>query len=215
MKKILYIFLFYNVLITNAQTITNLTLTQGVGNSIDVYLEVTHGHLINLITNNFSIDGNIITFDSCYTIFGQTVVTYENSTTNIVLPNGIENYTINVLINTSGSLEECDYTGQSDTATLSFSLPLTEPVVLANTYLELDNNISIYPNPIKDGFVKLNNIKNIDIQDISLYSLLGKKLTQYKTNFNTLDLRSYNAGIYYIKIKTNKGTFNKKILIEN
>ena len=68
----------------------------------------------------------------------------------------------------------------------------------------LDNSVSIYPNPTS-------NILNIDIEntsnfEIAIYDLIGKKVGSYK-NQKQLDISNLNKGIYMLKINDVQSSF--------
>lgn len=82
----------------------------------------------------------------------------------------------------------------------------------------LTNNkskILIYPNPTS---AEINVVSNDEskIQQIQLYDLTGKlmELGMYNSNEVKLNLSKYNAGIYLIKVKTEKNTETKKVIVK-
>ena len=88
--------------------------------------------------------------------------------------------------------------------------------VQVNAYVgisELKNfGISIYPNPT-NGVVNFEFVKN-NIQKIVISDITGKTLIK-KTNIQqneTIDLSSFESGIYIIKIQTDKEIFTTKIV---
>ncbi|GAA4899234.1 hypothetical protein GCM10023311_25590 [Flaviramulus aquimarinus] len=71
----------------------------------------------------------------------------------------------------------------------------------------LSNNFNIYPNPLKSSRPLI--IQGKQINNIKLYSILGKQLLDMKYNgLNTvnLNLKSFNSGLYLLKVndKTSK-----------
>jgi hypothetical protein len=84
---------------------------------------------------------------------------------------------------------------------------------------ELSSRFSIYPNP-SSGIVNIefNNFDN-NINQISVLNVLGEEIFIFNDlsnseNFKTLDFASYAKGVYLIKIKTDVGEINKKLIIE-
>ncbi|AQS93049.1 hypothetical protein BXQ17_02705 [Polaribacter sp. BM10] len=74
----------------------------------------------------------------------------------------------------------------------------------------IDKNIVIYPNPVEDILsLKVNN--NIKINEFSIYNIQGKVL---KNNLKKqrINISNMPAGIYFIKINTDKGSGIKKII---
>ena len=82
-----------------------------------------------------------------------------------------------------------------------------------NTHQE-ENGMSIYPNPSADffNFSFDNNING----EIFVYDLLGQKVFGDKINgqsFN-INLAHLSKGTYNVRLKTNQGVLNKKIMID-
>lgn len=76
---------------------------------------------------------------------------------------------------------------------------------------ELDK-ISIYPNPAKD-FIHLELPTELIIHHISLIDVSGKEITVETIN-NSLNISNLASGIYFLKIKTQKGMWNKRVVIQ-
>ncbi len=59
------------------------------------------------------------------------------------------------------------------------------------------DSFKLYPNPVED-YLNIDS-SNTVIKNINVFNILGKKI--YSTNsFNRLDMSSYDAGIYFVKI---------------
>ncbi len=74
------------------------------------------------------------------------------------------------------------------------------------------NNIHIYPNP-SFGIFTIESTQKIDIQQIEVYDMLGKKIQALLTqNGNTisLNLTGQSKGMYFIKM----GKYNQKLIVE-
>jgi len=85
---------------------------------------------------------------------------------------------------------------------------------LATTSFDIEQNISIYPNPSTDKFtVQINNINN-EIHQIVLHDIQGMKLKSVNTNaVNTdIDISNLPNGIYFVNIKSAKGIWTKKVV---
>ena len=72
---------------------------------------------------------------------------------------------------------------------------------------EIEENIKIYPNPIKNVLVIEGEYSSIDI-----YDSLGKLVLSSK-NRTVINVAKLNNGIYILKMKTKKGNQSKKITI--
>ena len=73
------------------------------------------------------------------------------------------------------------------------------------------NNFSIYPNPVKD-ILRINTDKTS--YQIEVYNALGEPLI-LKKNVSQIVVSTLSQGIYFIKIKDEKGNYTtKKIMKE-
>jgi len=77
-------------------------------------------------------------------------------------------------------------------------------------YFQL-KNLSIYPNPTVGKL----NIASVDkINNLSIRNIIGKEIFFAKDfSAKTIDLSSYENGVYFITISTDKGTHIEKIII--
>lgn len=76
-------------------------------------------------------------------------------------------------------------------------------------------NIVIYPNPSSGIFtIEFNGIKNSN--SIFIYDLTGKKIisVQNSDNENLINLESFAKGIYLLRVTTEQGTLNSKLVKE-
>jgi PKD repeat protein len=83
---------------------------------------------------------------------------------------------------------------------------------------EIDKLITVYPNPVSTNlYIELKDSQFKDIT-ISIYDLSEKLL--FKKHYNNvplktikLNLLNYNDGIYFVRIKTNKGIVTRKFVV--
>lgn len=73
-----------------------------------------------------------------------------------------------------------------------------------------DQSISVYPNPATDV---LNISTTLDITTLEMFDILGKQVLSAE-NIKTINVNQLNAGVYLLKITTNKGSLTKKVMIE-
>ncbi|MFK7749555.1 MAG: Calx-beta domain-containing protein, partial [Kordia sp.] len=92
---------------------------------------------------------------------------------------------------------------QTNTETTAFTLSLDQ--------VRLNNAINIYPNPTKEQlYISAKDaIKSIEIYDVQGRMLASEK---YNTKNIALDMSAQAAGIYFVKIKTEKGIKTEKIV---
>lgn len=74
------------------------------------------------------------------------------------------------------------------------------------------NAIFAYPNPVNAGFIFLKNIENITKAE--LFCLSGKKVKEFTTTNNKLNVNTIQKGLYILKIRTNTQVLTQKITIE-
>lgn len=100
-----------------------------------------------------------------------------------------------------------------------YSLPVdtndaeTTFATLTNPIFEFDNSVKIYPNPTSD-FIHIDS--DFSIESIELYDIQGRILETLLESENTskLDITDKPKGIYFLKIKTEKGSKVEKIVKE-
>ncbi|AUS04874.1 T9SS type A sorting domain-containing protein [Pseudotamlana carrageenivorans] len=85
-----------------------------------------------------------------------------------------------------------------------------EDSLLSTDDFYLENQISVYPNPVRD----LLNITHphLTIDKVTLFSVLGKLVLE--TNISKkIDVSGLDSGIYFLKIESNKKEIVKKIVV--
>ncbi|MFI5164325.1 MAG: T9SS type A sorting domain-containing protein [Bacteroidia bacterium] len=87
--------------------------------------------------------------------------------------------------------------------------------------INLDNLISVYPNPSSGKInLKISQFENLKIKNIVIYNLQGEKVysaADFQINSSSnfqIDLSEASSGIYFIHIICNEGTAVKKIIIQ-
>ncbi|GAB4280327.1 MAG: hypothetical protein Kow0068_04520 [Marinilabiliales bacterium] len=90
---------------------------------------------------------------------------------------------------------------------------LVKPLGINNP--ELIGMIKVFPNPAND-FINVT-AEGVNINSVSLYSVLGSKIiieTSNKNNHYLINTQSLSAGTYLIEIQTNKGVVRNRIIIQ-
>ena len=85
-----------------------------------------------------------------------------------------------------------------------------------DTGLSTTNNekldMRIYPNPVNENFVTI--ISTVQgLKEIEVYSVTGRKLMDTRTYKSTLNLSSFNSGIYMVKVTINGQSKVSKLVV--
>ncbi len=83
--------------------------------------------------------------------------------------------------------------------------------VLGVDLVKLENDIRIYPNPVKN-ILTIQNNSQTHINRILFYNILGKIVLQIGNPTSKVSLEKLNFGMYLVKIDTDKGVIHKTIL---
>lgn len=83
-------------------------------------------------------------------------------------------------------------------------------------YVTTLEEINIYPNPILDNQFQINLPVSLKTEDIILYDISGKQQSIIvRENGDRMSIETENLpiGIYILEIKTNKGSYHKKVFV--
>ena len=76
----------------------------------------------------------------------------------------------------------------------------------------MNSAFTIFPNPVEKQLVIETDIK---VEEVEIYDVFGR-LQDYKTTrqqgMTSIDVSEFNAGVYFIKIKTDKGEVTKRFI---
>jgi hypothetical protein len=75
------------------------------------------------------------------------------------------------------------------------------------------SGLSVYPNPARDH---LNIVADVNINNVMVYNFAGQVIMNEKVNTQqyVLDVNRLNAGVYMVRIDTDKGSVTKRIIIK-
>lgn len=118
---------------------------------------------------------------------------------NTVLVNGTTYYATQTLYNPV-------FSGCESTT----SLPITVQTSLSASY-HIKLKSSIFPNPVNNNFT-INIMDSISL--IEIFDILGKNVYSEKYSTNTINIEFLQKGIYILKVNTDYGVFNTKIIKE-
>ncbi|SFB08361.1 delta-60 repeat domain-containing protein/Por secretion system C-terminal sorting domain-containing protein, partial [Flavobacterium swingsii] len=158
-----------------------------VGGSFTTYQGVTQNGIIRLNS-----DGTKDTTFNTGTGFNDFVSTITIQTDGKILVGG--NFTT--------------YQGNNQSAML---IGLHSGLILATENFSDSNRFGIYPNPVKD-ILTINSLDNDVITAVKIHDLQGKLIQE--TASTTIPLSNLSAGIYMVKVTTEKGEETKKFIKE-
>lgn len=146
------------------------------------------------------------------------------------LGNWKNNITIGVYATDTGTDNGATYTStDSDTnppdliSSLENTLPFSDQIIATFTFslsqilnidnAELQNAISLYPNPTT-GNIFINNLGNKILTKAEIFDITGKKIMRFDNfdNLKSINLNSFQNGLYFLKIYSESGSIVKKII---
>lgn len=148
---------------------------------------------------NFSNGGDVVTIANT---MGDEVVVFNSAT-------------ISVSVSSDQSVtRNPDITGDFVLHTTANPSLLFSP---GNTTLSVGDfttsELSIYPNPVKDGFVTIQSILSGE-KNIELYDITGRQVLQQNLSHETLNIQSVKSGIYLLKVSIENRSSITKIIVE-
>ena len=94
----------------------------------------------------------------------------------------------------------------------SFSLNCGSPCSVGINENNINNNITIYPNPVKDQLTITT--ENEKINSIKIMDVTGKILQVFTENTTTINVADLAKGLYILQIQTEKGIGTKRFIKE-
>ena len=82
---------------------------------------------------------------------------------------------------------------------------------LSTTNYDLSVSLKVYPNPTQAQVYLTANL-NLEIEKVTVYNLQGKTLLIFDKDLETLNVEDLSTGIYLMKIETNRGVINKRLI---
>lgn len=73
----------------------------------------------------------------------------------------------------------------------------------------LSKSVKLYPNPVDDVLI-VNS--EIPLTKVEVYSILGKKVKEFNTGFNSMRMDNLSNGVYIIRILAEKGSATRKLI---
>ena len=141
----------------------------------------------------YAYDGNV-TFTNTYVFYYNTEASLSN------LPSL-----------TLGTWMENTEVTQSLFGIINTSTGGVQDMILSVVDVQLENAISLYPNPVNNALHMEYEQSKID--NVSLYCVLGKQVLSIN-NTNTIDVSKLNGGIYFVALRIGDRVVVKKIVVE-
>ena len=88
--------------------------------------------------------------------------------------------------------------------------------IYESTSLSLNQNnfnISIYPNPVYEGYINITNTSN-NAYDIEIFDMNGRKILSKNSVFDSIDVTMLSEGIYNLKLSFQGNITYKKVVIK-
>jgi hypothetical protein len=122
-------------------------------------------------------------------------------------------------IKTLDSLHDGDIVSNQADIYFDYNYPIVTPTAnttfseLAVKDIELDESVSVYPNPAR-GSITIKAVSNISAADV--YDLSGRLVQAKLSSGNEvkMDVSALGAGVYFVKVSTQKGTATQKMILE-
>ncbi|MGB5361931.1 MAG: T9SS type A sorting domain-containing protein, partial [Aureibaculum sp.] len=73
----------------------------------------------------------------------------------------------------------------------------------------LSSSVKLYPNPV-DDVLTINS--EIPLTKVEVYSILGKKVKEFKAGFNSMRIDNLSNGVYIVRILAEKGSATRKLI---
>ncbi|QTY26333.1 T9SS type A sorting domain-containing protein [Flavobacterium sp. CS20] len=230
MKTILFIFSFFNLslLVDQVPPLENHTWKLEKIVTADSTLVVPSSVFFSgLFFDTFYILGN------CSDIGAETIYDDSNMSFNAVFPQlnfqtcpdqqelmDIEEFFQNVFffIDTNQMTTHEPFTYAFTTTTNKIYLDITNNEGSVATFYDdflsseqfLEDNISIYPNPVSD--VLNIDYHGLEVEKVLVFDINGKIVYQNKDFLNQIYLGQLNAGVYIIQLDTSHGILKRKLI---
>jgi hypothetical protein len=87
------------------------------------------------------------------------------------------------------------------------------PLLINSEIPASDRFIQIYPNPANSHF-KIKNSGGLIVENVCVNNTGGKRVKEFISSTDIFDVNELHSGIYFVRIKTNKGLIVKKLIKE-
>jgi len=112
------------------------------------------------------------------------------------------------------NFEFCRQIAIMNFALLDYYAGINLPLSIKHYNPNPEHSIAVYPNPVKETiYFRINN--DVTVDKIEIYDVMGKLMFSESAQihqFHSIPLHHFNKGLYVVRISTNKGIVNKKII---
>ncbi len=131
--------------------------------------------------------------------------------------NGVSGFATNYTATIAG-LYTFQYVTPTGTTSTNYNGPAqcTVPNLTAENFTNVEQNISIYPNPATD-ILKINlgnDALQADVQNIYIYDLKGSLISKTTKFESSLDIKNLSKGTYFVKIKFSNSVVTKNLFVK-
>jgi len=152
---------------------------------------------------DFSVSGFTTTGDPSPRISktsGNALITWNDATQTIDVAAGLAAGSYPVVLTAAN--------GITPDATLTFTLTITNTSAVETITADA---LTIYPNPVKNELFIMNN-EQLTMNNVEIVDLSGKTLMSQSSPLSQINVTNLSAGVYFIKITTDKGIVTKKFV---
>ena len=140
-----------------------------------------------------------------------TVLDIKNGTNSSIFIFEAQNNTslecIQVDDETAANASQAPYTNWLKDATTTYAEDCGYALSIEDEPLE--KSVTLYPNPVSDIFTIES---KIPLTKVEIYSILGQKVKEINSGFNSIPMDELSIGIYVIKLETEVGFVIKKLI---
>ncbi len=114
----------------------------------------------------------------------------------------------------ANSVHSSDLDGDIDVLSASSSddkIAWYENLTILGVEKNLDSKIEIHPNPAQK-YIYLENNEGVSLKSMQLYDTYGRLVLEKKDDFQEIDIRHLESGLYFLNLYTFNGSMVKKMI---
>jgi hypothetical protein len=197
---------FFFSISTRAQQIDSVYFSQISNDTISAHIYVSSNHGMDFLSYSQSLNNDTINMALCFSINIAAVISNFDTIIDIPVSLTTNSYVFNLKTNISSSQDSCVYASTNDSISMIVKTPVNITEITSNM-------ISIFPNPSND-VIFIDNTYNIQIYNTVFMDVCGKIVYSHSGYISKIHVNDLLNGLYLLELKTEKGVFIKKIMIE-